>query len=99
MLRVQDNVLSHRPADTSGAVLDRFDENGIGPEVVGAVLDDGGDALYGAPRSSDPEWAIRFGGPLAVTLLAAEVSALAAHLDSLASAVRAVADDLFLDNE
>lgn len=97
MLRVQDNVLSHWPGDTRGAVLDRFNENGIDTEVVRAVLDDGGDALYAAARSGDPDWASRFGGPLAVALLAAEVSALAAHLDSLASAVRAVADDLLLD--
>jgi hypothetical protein len=38
-----------------------------------------------------------FGGPLAVALLAAEVSALAAHLNARGSAVRALAVDALLD--
>lgn len=48
---------------------------------------------------ADPgkDWADRFGGPLAVALLAAEVSALAAHLNARGSAVRALAVDALLD--
>jgi hypothetical protein len=64
---------------------------------VKAVLDDGGDALYAAAGSGDKTWADRFGGPLAVALLAAEVSALAAHLNARGSAVRALAVDALLD--
>ncbi|WP_067503576.1 hypothetical protein [Actinoplanes sp. TFC3] len=43
------------------------------------------------------DWAKPFGGPLAVALLAAEVGALAAHLTSRASAVRAAAVEALLD--
>lgn len=80
------------------AVCDRFAENGITPARVKAVLDDGGDALYAAARSGERDWADRFGGPLAVALLAAEVSSLAAHLNSRASTVRALAVDALLDD-
>jgi hypothetical protein len=61
-------------------------------------LDDGGDALYAAANSGDRDWTDRFGGPLAVALLAAEVSALAAHLNARGSAVRALAVDALLDD-
>ncbi len=37
-----------------------------------AVLEDGGDSLYAAANSGAEDWADRFGGPLAVALLAAE---------------------------
>lgn len=91
-------VLVHRPADQREAIENRFLENGVAAEQVRAVLADGGDALYAAARSGRPDWTDDFGGPLAVALLAAEVSALAAHLNSRASAVRAVAVDALLDD-
>jgi hypothetical protein len=90
-------VLAHRPAEVRGAVRDRFVEHKITPEQVRAVLEDGGDSLYAAANSGAEDWADRFGGPLAVALLAAEVSALAAHLNARGSAVRAMAVDALLD--
>jgi hypothetical protein len=92
-----NTVLGHRPPDVRGAVSDRFDENGIPADLVKAVLEDGGDSLYAGARSGQPDWADRFGGPLAAALLAAEVSSLAAHLNSRASGVRALAVDALLD--
>jgi hypothetical protein len=91
-------TLAHRPPDARGAVCHRFVEHGITPDQVKAVLDDGGDALYAAANSGDQDWTDRFGGPLAVALLAAEVSALAAHLNARGSAVRALAVDALLDD-
>jgi hypothetical protein len=91
-------VLAHRPVDVQGEVHDRFVENGITADVVKEVLADGGDGLYAAAKSGEKDWADRFGGPLAVALLAAEVSALAAHLNSRGSAVRALAVDTLLDD-
>ena len=88
----------HRPPQARGAVRDRFVENGITPDQVRAVLDDGGDALYAAATSGAKDWTDRFGGPLAVALLAAEVSALTAHLNARGSAVRALAVDALLDD-
>lgn len=61
------------------------------------MLEDSGDALYAAASGGAKDWADRFGGPLAVALLAAEVSALAAHLNARGSAVRALAVDALLD--
>ena len=90
-------VLAHRPAEVRDAVRDRFVEHGITAEQVRAVLEDGGDDLYAAASSGAEDWADRFGGPLAVALLAAEVSALAAHLNARGSAVRALAVDALLD--
>lgn len=91
-------VLRHRPDDVRAAVGERFVENDIGPDRVRAVLNDLGDGLYSAATSGEKGWADEFGGPLAVALLAAEVSALAAHLNSRASAVRAVAVEDLLDD-
>lgn len=76
----------------------RFQASGLSPDQVRRVLVDGGDALYEAATSGEPGWADRFGGPLAAALLAAEVSALAAHLNSRGSAVRALAIDVLLDD-
>jgi hypothetical protein len=90
-------VLAHRPAEVRGAVRDRFVDHKIPPDQVRTVLEDGGDSLYAAANSGDEDWADRFGGPLAVALLAAEVSALAAHLNARGSAVRALAVDALLD--
>jgi hypothetical protein len=90
-------VLAHRPADQRAAAADRFIENGIGPDRVAAVLDDLGHGLCVAASAGRDDWAEAFGGRLAVALLAAEVSALAAHLNSRASTVRAKAVDGLLD--
>jgi hypothetical protein len=81
-----------------GNIRDRFVDSGITPDQVQAVLDDGGDALYAAASSGSKDWPDRFGGPLAVALLAAEVSALCAHLNARGSAVRALAVDALLDD-
>ena len=50
-----------------------------------------------AATSGTDDWADAFGGRLAAALLAAEVGALAAQLNSRASAVRALAVDGLLD--
>jgi hypothetical protein len=78
-------------------VRDRFIDNGLTVDQVAAVLEDGGDALYAAASGDDKDWTDQFGGAVAVALLAAEVSALAAHLNSRASAVRARAVQELLD--
>jgi len=91
-------VLAHRPADQRGVVGARFQASGVACEQVRAVLEDGGDALHAAATSGRHDWAQRFGGPLAVALLAAEVSALAAHVNSRSSAVRALAVDGLLED-
>jgi hypothetical protein len=93
-----DKVLAHRPFEGRDAVSNRFIENGITADRLKATLDDGGDALYAAARSGAPDWMGEFGGPLAVALLAAEVSAFAAHMNSRSSAVRAVAVDTLLED-
>ncbi|WP_458108111.1 hypothetical protein M1D51_00545 [Arthrobacter sp. R3-55] len=92
-------VLTHRSADDGSreAAAKRFAERGITPEQVRAVLNDGGDALYAAATKGSPGWAEAFGGPLAVALLSAEVSAFAAHLNSRASGVRSAAVAELLD--
>jgi hypothetical protein len=92
-----ERTLAHRPPEVRDAVRARFVDYGILPDQVKAVLDDGGDALYAAASSGNKDWTDRFGGPLAVALLAAEVSALAAHLNARGSAVRALAVDALLD--
>ncbi|NJC82411.1 hypothetical protein [Planosporangium mesophilum] len=93
-----DEVLAHRPTDVRDDVRARLVESGLTPERVREVLADGGDVLYATAKSGEEDWANRFGGPLAVALLAAEVSAFAAHLNSRASAVRALAVDSLLDD-
>jgi hypothetical protein len=90
-------VLGHRPREQHAALVERFAEAGVPVERVKAVLDDGGDGLYAAATTGEAGWAEEFGGPLAVALLAAEVSALAAQLNSRASAVRALAVNDLLD--
>lgn len=62
------------------------------------MLVDGGDALYAAAASGQEAWAETFGGPLAAALMAAEVSALVAHLSSRASGIRALAVAQLLDD-
>lgn len=76
----------------------RLAEAGLTPRHLAAALVDGGDALYAASRTATDGWSEPFGGDLGVALLAAEVSALAAHLNSRASAVRALAVDALLDD-
>jgi hypothetical protein len=95
---VWDVILAHRPPDARDAIRDRFTQHGVPPELVCSVLDDGGDALHEASTSGTADWADAFGGPLSVALLAAEVSALAAHLNSRASAVRTRAVQALLDD-
>ena len=92
-------VLTHRAADDGSrdVAATRFTERGITPEQVSAVIADCGDALYSAAASGEPGWAEPFGGPLAVALLAAEVSIFAAHLNSRASGVRSAAVAELLD--
>ena len=95
---VWDVILAHRPPDVRDTVRERFTEHDIEPELVRSVLADGGDALHEAATSGKDDWADAFGGPLAVALLAAEVGALAAHLNSRASAVRTNAVRALLDD-
>ena len=90
-------VLAHRAPELRFAVRDRFLEIGIRPEQVNDVLVDLGRSLAEAMASAEADWADRFGGHLAVALLAAEVSAYAAHLNSRASTVRAHAVDALLE--
>jgi len=90
--------LGHRPAEQRAAIAARLSEAGLEPEQLASALADGGDALYAASRTGSDEWTHAFAGPLGVALLAAEVSALAAHLNSRASAVRALAVDALLDD-
>jgi hypothetical protein len=78
-------------------VRQRLIDSGVTVEQVSTVLQDGGDALRAAASSDDKNWTDCFGGPVAVALLAAEVSALTAHLNSRASAVRARAVQELLD--
>lgn len=92
-----EEILSHRPADQRAAVAQRFVECGVSPNDVAAALADLGDALCQAATHPDRDWAKPFGGEVAVALLAAEVSALAARLNSRASAIRARAVDTLLD--
>lgn len=91
-------VLAHRPGDQRAAVVQRFTDTGIGPDQVRSVLVDLGDTLCRAAQRREPDWAEPFGGPVAVALLAAEVSALAAYLNSRASAVRGRAVEALLDD-
>lgn len=93
-------VLAHRVAGGGEvtALIARYCECGITPDQVGEVLMDGGDGLYAAATSGDPDWADQFGGPLGAALLAAEVSAFASHLNTRASGVRSVAVDVLLED-
>jgi hypothetical protein len=91
-------ILAHRPADQRAAVIQRFSESGVGPEEVRAALADLGDVLCRAAQRRDRDWAEPFGGQVAVALLAAEVRALAAYLNSRASAVRGRAVEALLDD-
>jgi len=92
------DVLAHRPEEQRQATAERFIAAGVEAETVHRALLDGGDALHAAASSGAEEWAQQFGGPLPAALLAAEVSLLAAHLVSRASAVRALAVEALLDD-
>lgn len=91
-------VLAHRNPDDLDLTVARFELARVPANLVGATLGDLGDALFTASRSGEADWALEFGGALAVALLAAEVSALAAHLNSRAASVRAAAVELLLDD-
>ena len=92
-----DLVLAHRTPDPRQPVRERFESAGVPPELVRAALADGGDELYAAATGGAADWADRFGGALAVALLAAEVGALAAYLTWPSSAIRAAAVEALLD--
>lgn len=93
------HVLAHRTdGDNLQEASLRFENHGVTPQQVHAALTDGGDALYAAAASGQEDWTEAFGGPLAVALLAAEVSALAASLNSRASSIRALAVAQLLDD-
>ncbi len=93
-----DALISYRPAgEQRDVVIERLEKSGVTPELLAHVLSDGGDELYARARSGGEGWADEFGGALAAALLAAEVSALSAHLNSRAAAIRAHAVDELLD--
>lgn len=91
-------VLAHRGPDELEPAVARFERAQVSPDLVRATLSDCGDSLFSAARSSDEDWLQEFGGSLAVALLSAEVSALVAHLNSRAAAVRATAVEHLLDD-
>lgn len=91
-------VLAHRDRDDLELTVARFELARVPARLVSATLRDLGDALFTACRTGDEDWAREFGGSVAVALLAAEVSALAAHLNSRAASVRAAAVELLLDD-
>lgn len=95
-----EEILAHRIGDPTefARTVSRLTACGLSPQDVHAALADGGDALYAAARSGRANWSDAFGGPLAVALLAAEVGALAAHLNWRASGIRSVAVDALLDD-
>lgn len=93
-----DSVLSYRPElEQRKTVAARLAENGITPQFLRSVLADGGDELNARALAGGQDWAEPFGGPLCAALLAAEVSALSAHLNSRAANVRAKAIEDLLD--
>lgn len=96
--RSWDTVLGYRKAgEQRSSIAQRLQDSGITPAHLTGVLLDGGDELYSRATSGDEDWAEPFGGPLGAALLAAEVSALSAHLNSRAAAVRAKAVDALLE--
>ncbi|QQS00212.1 MAG: hypothetical protein IPK37_15115 [Austwickia sp.] len=93
-------VLAHRQKEGQHVVetvIERFRDAGVRPSEVESHLCDGGDRLYSAARLHDERWADEFGGPRAVALLAAEVSALMSHLVARAASVRSVGVEALLD--
>lgn len=95
---VWDEVLAYRPrGEQRDLAAARLRAGGVTPAAVRAVLADSGDELHARAVSGEADWAETFGGPLAAALLAAEVSALSAHLNSRAAAVRALAVENLLD--
>jgi len=93
-------VLAHRSRDgqdTVDAAVERFRAAGVTPEEAESHLKDGGDRLYAAAHTGAGDWADAFGGPRAVAVVAAEVSALMSHLVARAASVRAACVDALLD--
>jgi hypothetical protein len=92
-------VLAHRTESDRLIAARRLAGNGLSPADVHGVLADGGDKLYAAAIGSPRDgWAEPFGGPLAVALLAQEVSSYTQHLTSRAAGMRSVAvSDLLQD--
>lgn len=83
---------------TIDAVIERFRAAGVAPTEVESHLEDAGDRLYRAAASGAEGWTVPFGGERAVALLAAEVSALMAHLVARAASIRSVCVDALLDD-
>lgn len=93
------NVLAHREDPAVAAeVRQRFEEQGLGPGEVAAVLQDGGGRLFADAAADRPGWTVPYGGLLAVALLASEAAARSAFLLSRAAAVRAGAVDALLED-
>lgn len=78
-------------------MAERLASAGLTPSTVEAALADGGDLLYRASVAGEDGWVSSYGGALGVALLAAEISALVAHLNSRAALVRAQAVHQLLD--
>lgn len=93
-------VLAHRAGDPAEfeQVVSRLSACGLNPQNVHEALADGGDALYAAAVSGRADWSDAFGGPLVVALLAAEIGALAAHVNGRSSGIRSLAVDALLDD-
>jgi hypothetical protein len=95
-----NDVLAHRSRNTGDRqqAARRFIAAGVLAKQVRLALADGGDELYRAASRGGEAWSSNFGGPVAVALLAAEISALTSHLNSRAAGIRSVAVDLSLDD-
>lgn len=92
-------VLAHREDPAVAAeVRQRFEEQGLGPGNVAAVLSDSGERLYADATAAGPGWAVPYGGLLGAALLASEAAARSASLLSRAAAVRAGAVDALLED-
>lgn len=96
--RTWETVLGHRDPAEVARVAARLEACGLTADQVWLALVDGGDGLHDAAGEEGSAWAESQGGPLAAALLAAEVSALAAHLNARAARVRGRAVDALLDD-
>ncbi|RQP12441.1 MAG: hypothetical protein EAS51_02780 [Microbacteriaceae bacterium] len=91
-------ALAHRAPAEVPALAARLEEAGVTPQmVIDAIADLGSSLTAAAARSDDDGWAEPFGGAFAVALLAAEVSAYASNVVSLASRARSIAVDDLLE--
>jgi hypothetical protein len=95
--REAGSAAAHAEGRPSLDATDPLDNKGIAADSLRLALEDSGAALYAAALGGEPGWADPFGGPLAAALLAAEMTSLAARLNSRAAAVRALAVGALLD--